>query len=77
MEILFVRHGKTDWKRMQGNVDIPLSEEGVIYAEKMADKLKNKKIDIAFCSPLERAKQTFEIINRVEKLKYLSFMKML
>lgn len=67
MEILFVRHGKTSWnkeKKMQGNVDIPLSEEGIIHAEKMAEKLKNKKIDIAFCSPLERARQTFEIINK-------------
>lgn len=29
MEIIFVRHGKTSWnkeKKMQGNVDIPLSE---------------------------------------------------
>lgn len=76
MEILFVRHGKTAWnkeKKMQGNVDIPLSEEGIIHAEKMAEKLKNKKIDIAFCSPLERAKQTFEIINknREEKIPIL------
>lgn len=58
MEIIFVRHGKTSWnkeKKMQGNVDIPLSEEGIIHAEKMADKLENKKIDIAFCSPLVRA----------------------
>lgn len=67
MEILFVRHGKTSWnkeKKMQGNVDIPLSEDGIIHAEKMAEKLKNQKIDIAFCSPLERARQTFEIINK-------------
>jgi len=67
LEILFVRHGKTTWnkeKKMQGNVDIPLSEEGIIHAEQMAEKLKDKKIDIAFSSPLDRAKQTFEIINR-------------
>lgn len=45
MEIIFVRHGKTSWnkeKKMQGNVDIPLSEEGIIHAEKMADKLEKK-----------------------------------
>ncbi len=76
MEIIFVRHGKTSWnkeKKMQGNVDIPLSEEGIIHAEKMADKLENKKIDIAFCSPLVRAKQTLEIINntREEKIPVL------
>lgn len=76
MEIIFVRHGKTSWnkeKKMQGNVDIPLSEEGIIHAEKMAAKLENKKIDIAFCSPLVRAKQTLEIINntREEKIPVL------
>lgn len=66
MEILFVRHGQTAWnkkKKMQGNVDIPLSEEGITHAEKMAEKLKDKKIDVAFCSPLNRAKQTMQIIN--------------
>ncbi len=66
MEILFVRHGKTAWnkqKKMQGNVDIPLSEEGIIHAQKMAEKLKDKKIDVAFCSPLGRARQTMKIIN--------------
>lgn len=76
MEIIFVRHGKTDWnkeKKMQGNVDIPLSEEGITHAEMMAEKLKDKKIDVAFCSTLERAKQTFEIINdrREEKIPVL------
>lgn len=68
MEILFVRHGKTAWnkeKKMQGNVDIPLSEEGITHAQMMAEKLKDKKIDVAFCSPLERAKQTLDIINEV------------
>ncbi len=34
MEILFVRYGKTAWKRMQGNVDIPLSEEELFTLKK-------------------------------------------
>lgn len=66
MKILFVRHGKTDWnnqKKMQGSVDIPLSDEGIEHAKIMAEKLQNSKIDVAFCSPLNRAKQTMEIIN--------------
>lgn len=29
----------------------------------MAEKLQHYKIDVAFCSPLNRAKQTMEIIN--------------
>lgn len=66
MEILFVRHGKTDWnnhKKMQGSADISLSEEGIEHVKIMAEKLQNTKIDVAFCSPLNRAKETMEIIN--------------
>ena len=59
MKILFVRHGKTSWnsqKKIQGSVDIPLSTEGIEHAEKMAKKLENMNIDVAFCSKLTRAK---------------------
>lgn len=72
MKILFVRHGKTDWnhqKKMQGSVDIPLSDDGIEHAKIMAEKLKNLKIDVAFCSPLDRAKQTMEIINNLRENK--------
>lgn len=72
MKILFVRHGKTEWnnqKKMQGGVDIPLSEDGIDHAKKMAEKLAKINIDIAFCSPLTRAKQTIEIINNYRENK--------
>ncbi len=72
MEILFVRHGKTEWnneKKMQGNVDIPLSNEGIEHAKVMAEKLQNYKIDVAFCSPLNRAVETMEIINNSRENK--------
>lgn len=67
MEILFVRHGKTDWnneKKMQGGVDIKLNDDGIQHAEIMAKKLQNIDIDIAFCSPLTRARETMDIINK-------------
>ncbi len=72
MKILFVRHGKTSWnsqKKIQGSVDIPLSTEGIEHAEKMAKKLENMNIDVAFCSKLTRANQTMEIINNSRKDK--------
>lgn len=59
MKLLFVRHGKTEWnkdKKMQGSVDIFLNDEGITHAHKMAQKLQETKIDVAFCSPLTRAK---------------------
>lgn len=72
MEILFVRHGKTEWnkqKKMQGNVDIELSDEGIEHAKKMAEKLQDSHIDVAFCSTLTRAKQTMDIINNTRENK--------
>lgn len=72
MEILFVRHGKTEWneqKKMQGGVDIELNKEGIEHAEIMSKKLQNTDIDVAFCSPLTRAKQTMDIINNSRENK--------
>ena len=67
--VYFIRHGETDFNLkgiIQGQLDIPLNETGIKQAYETKDKLTNLKIDIIFCSPLIRAKQTAEIIN--EKL---------
>lgn len=72
MKILFVRHGKTEWnnqKKIQGSADISLSNEGIEHAEIMGNKLKNINIDVAFCSTLNRAKQTMDIINNSRESK--------
>lgn len=61
IHIYFTRHGQTDWnkeRKIQGHIDIPLNEEGIRQAKELHDKLKDIKIDIAFCSPLQRAKDT-------------------
>ena len=63
--ILFVRHGKTDAnakKIFTGMVDYPLNETGLAQAREVALLLKEYKIDLAFCSPLKRAKQTMDEI---------------
>lgn len=67
MAILMVRHGETDWnvqKKGKGKADIPLNENGIEQAKIVSQKLKEEKIDIIICSPLKRAKQTAEIINK-------------
>lgn len=66
MEILIVRHGKTDWniqKKLQGRVDIELNEIGKVQARETAQLLENENIDLIISSPLKRAIQTAEIIN--------------
>ncbi|MGE8203678.1 histidine phosphatase family protein [Heyndrickxia sp. NPDC080065] len=61
----FVRHGSTAWNkegRAQGNADIPLDEEGLFQASKLAERLSNENWDFIYSSDLLRAKQTAEII---------------
>ncbi len=63
--LLFVRHGETEWNRkgqFQGQIDIPLNENGKEQARKAAEFLKDVQIDFAFSSPLLRPKETAEII---------------
>ena len=67
MEILLTRHGQTQWNvlgKVQGKADIELNENGILQAEETGEILKNENIDLIICSPLKRAKQTAEIINK-------------
>jgi 2,3-bisphosphoglycerate-dependent phosphoglycerate mutase len=60
-QILFIRHGETDWnriKRIQGHIDIPLSAHGLLQAEQLAARLAHEKIDAVYSSDLQRAQQT-------------------
>lgn len=68
--IYFIRHGQTDWnltKRLQGRKDIPLNKNGIKQAKETREKLKNIKFDVIFCSPLQRAKETCEIVTNQNK----------
>lgn len=68
MKIYYVRHGQTDFnltKKMQGGgTEKDLNETGIIQANKTSEILKNAKYDVIICSPMNRAKQTAEIINK-------------
>ncbi|MBP5092368.1 MAG: histidine phosphatase family protein [Bacilli bacterium] len=65
LKILFTRHGTTDWNvkdLIQGQVDIPLNEAGREDARRLAEKLKDERIDMIFASTLGRAVETASII---------------
>lgn len=65
--ICLVRHGETEWNAqgiIQGQMDIPLNARGIQQAEECAVHLREEKYDVLITSPLRRAKQTAEIINR-------------
>ncbi|SFD43518.1 histidine phosphatase family protein [Clostridium uliginosum] len=63
--IFLTRHGETVWnteKRLQGSKDSPLTDNGILQAKKLRDRLKNEKIDIIYASPIKRALDTANII---------------
>lgn len=73
--LYIMRHGKTEWNAMhklQGRTDIPLNEEGREMAEKAREEYKNLNIDICYCSPLVRAKETAEIVLRGRNIPILT-----
>lgn len=67
MRLYIMRHGETAWnvrRLFQGHSDIPLDEKGVALAEVTAAGLRDVPFDLAYTSPLRRARQTAEIILR-------------
>ena len=65
MRLYIVRHGETDWnkkKLVQGRKDIPLNEYGRHLARETSYGMRQYQIDLAYTSPLRRAKETAEIL---------------
>lgn len=65
--IYITRHGQTDWnvqKKVMGRCDEPLNEFGLKQASETRNNLLNTDIDLILCSPLQRAKQTADVINK-------------
>lgn len=63
--LLLVRHGETEWNRQgkfQGQIDVPLNDNGRSQAAKTAEFLQNVHLDFAVSSPMLRPKETAEII---------------
>ena len=63
--IFLIRHGETNWNkegRFQGQIDIPLNENGKIQAKKVSKYLKEINFNKAFSSSMKRPYETAEII---------------
>ncbi|BCX13227.1 MAG: phosphoglycerate mutase [Thermosynechococcus sp.] len=61
LRVFLVRHGETDWNRagrFQGQIDVPLNENGRAQAAAVAEFLKNVPLHHALSSPLLRPKDT-------------------
>lgn len=65
LKLYLIRHGETDWNKefkIQGSSDIELNEYGRELAFITREGLRHIPFDIAYTSPLKRAKETAEII---------------
>jgi len=63
--LLLVRHGETDWNKagkFQGQIDVPLNDNGREQSRRAAEFLKDVKLDFAISSSMLRPKETAEII---------------
>lgn len=61
MKLCMVRHGETAWNaagRVQGQLDIPLSNTGQAQARALAQALGGEHFDVLYSSDLVRVRQT-------------------
>lgn len=60
-----LRHGQTDWNinfLLQGVTDIPMNRTGIDQIRLAAKAIRREDWDVVLTSPLDRARQTAEII---------------
>ena len=65
MQLLFTRHGQTEWnlqKRMQGSKASPLTQLGRTQAQALGTRLHLLPIDAVYASPLLRAQDTARLL---------------
>lgn len=65
MEIIFIRHAE---KEEMGE-DPFLTKKGVKQAKHLANRLKRENFKEFYCSDMNRAKQTAEIVSKIIKMK--------
>ncbi|AZQ38469.1 histidine phosphatase family protein [Streptomyces cyaneochromogenes] len=64
-DLFLVRHGETEWSRSgrhTGWTDVPLTEHGRDEARRLVPLVRSHRIAAAFVSPLQRARETAELI---------------
>ncbi|HYD47888.1 MAG TPA: 2,3-diphosphoglycerate-dependent phosphoglycerate mutase [Terriglobales bacterium] len=63
--LVLLRHGESQWNlenRFTGWVDVPLTERGRSEAVAAGNRLRDIVFDRAYCSELQRAAQTLELV---------------
>jgi len=69
--LILVRHGEAEGnieRRFHGHYDSKLTENGHLQVQKLANKLKDEKIDVLYSSDLSRAYETAKYIADIKNL---------
>lgn len=67
---VLMRHGQTEWSvsgRHTGNTDLALTPEGEAEAIAMTPQISGRDYDLVLTSPLQRARQTCELVGLAER----------
>jgi len=70
VEIYLIRHGETKWSlsgHHTGLTDIPLTDNGIAQAKALQSAISKVPFKLVYCSPLQRAKQTCEVCNLLDR----------
>ena len=65
MQLLLIRHGETAAnaeRRVQGHLDVPLSDRGLRESELLARRVAEMPVAAIYSSPLQRARKTADAI---------------
>jgi broad specificity phosphatase PhoE len=68
LRLIFIRHGTSTWndeRRIQGQLDPPLSERGREQVKRLAERFRDIAVDAFYSSDLQRALATAEAIGAV------------
>jgi phosphoserine phosphatase len=72
-QIILIRPGSTDYdqeERIQGNLDIPLNEQGGAEVARIVNELAGRHIDAIYSPTCEPARQTAQTIAAALKIKH-------
>jgi len=72
LKLLLIRTGATEYEcqgRVQGTLDIPLSEDGRLQIEQVAEQLRETPIDSCYAGPCRATQQSADILASKLKLK--------
>jgi broad specificity phosphatase PhoE len=73
-KIYVFRHGETDWNRegrSMGWLDVPLNQNGIEQAKKLAESLKDAGLEIIYSSPLSRTLETAKIVAGAKNIEII------